>query len=432
MELVKAQWTSDNGQFSIKMPLQKIDTEARLVSGWASLDNLDLQGDIVTAEASTDAFSRFRGNIREMHQPIAVGRLVDFRQDSYYDPVTEKFYNGIYVTVYVSKGAESTWQKVLDGTLQAFSIKGPIIEADNQYIPDAGKSVRVVTAYDLEELSLVDSGGNQLANVDSVMKFERDKDGELMLKGMISKTFTENVFWCEEDKVAKTSTDDSVACASGHKMQNIGWFESDDEDNTEKVRGIVNDYLTASVSKQEAPANIEGGVNVAEENVEVNAEVEVDAEAAAEVTEEVAEEVVAEVEETTEVEVDAEVEVEAADVSEVEAEEPNFEKMFGDLQNAITSGLEKNASEARTEIEKVNAAFEAKISELAVKHDELTKNFADLKTNLDGVEKALRAVESETAMKKSGDLGGEPEETLSKSKGNKWGGRFLGLSDLQE
>lgn len=426
MELVKAQWSSDNGQFRIKMPLQKVDTESRLVSGWASLDNLDLQGDIVTAEASTEAFSRFRGNIREMHQPIAVGRLVDFRQDSYYDPSTEKFYNGIYVTVYVSKGAESTWQKVLDGTLQAFSIKGPILDCDTEYVPDAGTTVRIIKSYDLEELSLVDSGGNQLANVDSVMKFERDEDGELMLKGMISKTFTENVFWCDEDRVAKTSTDDSVVCASGHSMQNIGWFESDKEDKTEKVRGIVDAYLTASVSKQEVPANNEGGVNVAEENVEVEAEVEV------------SEEVVAEVEETevaedaeVEVEVAAEVEEEAADVSEVEAVEPDFEKMFGDLKNAITSGLEKNASEAKAEIEKVSTAFEAKISELAASHGELTKNFESLKSNLEGVEKALKAVENDTAVKKSGDLGGSQEETLSKSKGSKWGGRFLGLSDLQ-
>ena len=64
MHLQKSQWSSENSRFNISMPLSKVDKENRLVSGWASLDNPDLQGDIVLAEASAGAFSRFRGNIR--------------------------------------------------------------------------------------------------------------------------------------------------------------------------------------------------------------------------------------------------------------------------------------------------------------------------------------------------------------------------------
>ncbi len=47
------------------MPFSKVDKERRIVSGFASLDNLDKQNDIVTAEASMKAFAKFRGNIRE-------------------------------------------------------------------------------------------------------------------------------------------------------------------------------------------------------------------------------------------------------------------------------------------------------------------------------------------------------------------------------
>ena len=79
MHLQKSQWSGEDSRFIISMPLSKINVEQRLVSGWASLDNPDLQGDIVLAEASAGAFKRFRGNIREMHSNIAVGRLVDFR-----------------------------------------------------------------------------------------------------------------------------------------------------------------------------------------------------------------------------------------------------------------------------------------------------------------------------------------------------------------
>src|SRR4051794_38279633 len=144
MELAKSMWTTDGDNYSISLPLTKIDKERRLVSGWASLDNPDLQGDIVLSEASEAAFKHFRGNIREMHQPIAVGKMIDWRPDSYYDPITQKFYNGIYVTVYVSKGAESTWEKVIDGTLQAFSIKGPITEHDFEFSKDDGRALRII------------------------------------------------------------------------------------------------------------------------------------------------------------------------------------------------------------------------------------------------------------------------------------------------
>lgn len=127
MEIAKAQWTTDGDNFTVSMPMSKIDKENRLVSGWASLDNPDLQGDVVTAEASEKAFAKFRGNIREMHQNIAVGRMVSYKPDSYYDPITKAFYNGIFVTAYVSKGAQDTWEKVLDGTLSAFRDRKSVV-----------------------------------------------------------------------------------------------------------------------------------------------------------------------------------------------------------------------------------------------------------------------------------------------------------------
>ena len=73
----KAHWNTDGNNLRLSMPLTNVDKERRVVSGFASLDNLDKQDDIVTAEASMDAFAKFRGNIREMHQPLAVGKMVN-------------------------------------------------------------------------------------------------------------------------------------------------------------------------------------------------------------------------------------------------------------------------------------------------------------------------------------------------------------------
>lgn len=456
MEITKAHWTTDGDNYRMDMALTKVDKENRLVTGWASLDNPDLQGDIVLAEASERAFAKFRGNIREMHQPIAVGRMVSYRPDSYYDTVTQKFYNGIVVTAYVSKGAESTWEKVLDGTLQAFSISGPIVDSEMQFSKDAGKPLRIIKDYDLVELSLVDSGGNQLANIISIQK---DVNGDMSATGMAVETNLENVFWCakHESGIAKTSNEDSAVCPDGHTMQNIGWFETDGSNKAEKVQKVIDSHLNttgsvqAEIAKQEEPANNQGGVDVAEENV--NSEAEVDAGATVPVVDETTEEgksesdadgsveAVAEADEENVVEGTEEVVAEesateeetdkAADVSEVEADEPDFAKMFGDLQGAIESGLEKNAKAANEAIAEATAAFEAKVEELVKSHSALTEKFNGIESELRSVEKSLAAVESDTAVRKSGDLGGSKENTVVKSNRSDWGGSFLGLSSLK-
>lgn len=435
MEIKKAQWASDGDNVRLTMPLSKVDKENRLVSGWASLDNADSQGDVVLKEANQRAFSRFRGNIREMHQPIAVGKMVDFKEDSYFDQETQKFYNGIFVTVYVSKGAQATWEKVLDGTLQGFSIGGAIIDAETQWVKDAGKAIRFVKDYELVELSLVDSPANHLANVFSITKAA---DGSTVMKGMVADTRSENVFYCEQDGIAKTSTDDSVECGNcGSAMDNIGWFEyGSDDEKTEKVRALVAERNSSNTSgseeepiaKQDTAQN-EGGVIVAEENK--NSETEVEAGSTAPVVDEVAEEGKAETEVNSSTEAVAEEKKEEETVANAEvSEEQDISKMFSNLQSAIESGLEKNAKAAEDAIAKASEAFESKVNELVQKHDELVTKFESLKTDIGGVEKRLDSVESETAMKKSGDLGGSTEDTLNKSKGSTWGGRFLGLSDL--
>ena len=70
---------------------------------------------------------------------------------------------------YISKGAEDTWQKVLDGTLRSFSIGGKVIEksesADKMF---RGKPVNIIKKYVLGELSLVDNPANALAIIDII------------------------------------------------------------------------------------------------------------------------------------------------------------------------------------------------------------------------------------------------------------------------
>lgn len=414
MKIEKASWQSDEHNVRLTMPIAKYDVEKRQVSGFATLDNYDSHGDIVLAEASQKAFARFRGNIREMHQPIAVGKLVDFREEEFYDSETQKFFRGIYATAYISKGAQDTWEKVIDGTLTGFSIGGNIVDAQTEWNKDAGKNVRFIKDYRLVELSLVDNPANQLANIFSI---EKSADGDRVMKGMVVETSVENVFWCPSDEIAKTTSDESASCSvCNNEMQNIGWFESD-ASRQEAVKALV----------QQFTKDTEGG---AEQMADEKKEEIVKSETPVEST----------TEEAPEVETDGTVESKdtAAEVDEGGAEEPNFEKMLEQVQETIKKGLEQTreatAEEIKTiesKVDEINKAFDSKFSELVEKHGELSKKFDGLVEKHDEVTKRLDSVESGTAIKKSGDVGTSKEETITKGNGSKWGGAFLGVSEIK-
>jgi len=225
MNIEKSYWSSDGNNLHLSVPFTKVNKENRTVSGFATLDNVDQTGDVVTAEASMKAFENFRGNLREMHQSIAVGKVVSFKPETFYDQKSKEFYNGVYVTSYISKGAQDTWEKVLDGTLTGFSIGGKIIESDNEVNKVSGQTIRFIKDYELVELSIVDSPANELCNIFSIEKV----GGQMIFKGMASEVISENIFYCEESNSVFLSTDKVFdSPISGKPAVLIGWVEKSD------------------------------------------------------------------------------------------------------------------------------------------------------------------------------------------------------------
>ncbi len=432
MNIEKSLWSSHGDNINLSVPFTKVNREKRTVSGFATLDNLDQTGDVVTSEASMKAFESFRGNIREMHGPTAVGKMVSFKPETYYDPMTKQFYSGVYVDAYISKGAQDTWEKILDGTLQGFSIGGKIIDSENEVNKSTGKPVRFIKEYALMELSVVDSPANELCNILSIQKM----NGQLMFKGMAAETVTENIFYCQDSDSVFISTDSSYdSPVTGKPATLIGWVESNDVNKAKEIDKILDSFKksrlplpdTQTIAKQ---ANAEGGNEVSEntENVVVEETPAVEEAAPAEA---VAVEEAPVAEEAPAVDAPAETLEKAADVSEVEVDEPDFAKMLGDLKGFFSDTLAKaseaNAAQVTTikeTVETFSKSVDTRISELAEQHAALSKAVEDIKGTIDGVEKRVVAVESETAIKKSSDLGGS-QEVITKSK-SKWNGSFLG------
>ena len=447
MNIEKSHWSTDGENLHLSVPFTKVNRETRTVSGFATLDNVDQTGDVVTAEASIKAFENFRGNLREMHQSIAVGKVVSFKPETYYDQKSQTFYNGVYVTSYISKGAQDTWEKVLDGTLSGFSIGGKIKESDNEVNKATGEAVRFIKDYDLVELSIVDSPANELCNIFSIEKV----GGKMIYKGLATEVVTENIFYCEDSDSVFMSTEKTFESpVSGKPATLIGWVESSDMNKSKEINKILASFKKSRLPLPETQlakqANVEGGSDMEKLNVGKDAEVVAEAivEAPAEVTPEV-EEIVAQDNDESNVNLfDKSLEVaeiatedtsadnveKAADTVEVMVDEPDFAKMLGDLKGFFSETLgkasEANASQVtaiKETVETFIKSVDARISELAEQHTALSSAVNDIKSTIDSVQKRVDAVESETAIKKSSDLGRSEEVTIKKSK---WNGSFLG------
>ena len=127
-------------------PIEKTDEELRMVYGYASTEAIDSQGEIVEKEALAEALTDYMkyANIREMHQPSAVGKTKQANLDK----------KGLYISVKVVD--DNAWKKVKEGVYNGFSIGGRVLQmVDNK-----------ITNLKLAEISLVDRPANPEAVFD--------------------------------------------------------------------------------------------------------------------------------------------------------------------------------------------------------------------------------------------------------------------------
>ncbi|MFI4947769.1 MAG: DUF6582 domain-containing protein [Alphaproteobacteria bacterium] len=130
-------------------PIAKVDAEQRMVWGYASTEAEDDQGETVSRDALAAAledYMRF-ANIREMHQPSAVGVAKEAAVDD----------RGLYLGAKIVDG--DAWQKVVEGVYKGFSIGGRVTARDPA-------DRRLITALHLTEISVVDRPANPEAVFD--------------------------------------------------------------------------------------------------------------------------------------------------------------------------------------------------------------------------------------------------------------------------
>lgn len=252
------------------------DSSQRIVIGFATLDNIDKSGDVVTAEASMKAFSKFRGNIRYMHERMPVGKLIDYQPAVYYDDETQSQHNGVQVTVKISEAEDAVWTKCQDGTLSGFSIGGNVVKTSYIYNEKLAKNVQVIEDYELTELSLVDNPANQFANITAIRKSEDGQvheGDELQLSGTIEKVFEINtkggspklpnekkIVKSDEAEAEVTATDvNEVSNANADVVQEDDKVEETPTEVTEEETPVDSEEKETEAEAEE-PVDIEGAL----------------------------------------------------------------------------------------------------------------------------------------------------------------------------
>jgi hypothetical protein len=156
--MATGQTVENDIRFTIPLRILKVDKEKREIEGIATQELKDVHGEVVDHESMKAVLKDWPGNIREMHQAIAVGKVIKV--------VSDDQQKATILRVRVSKGAPDTWEKVIDGTLSMFSIGGTGKRVTTK--DASGNEEKRIFMTALHETSLVDNGACPTAKFDIV------------------------------------------------------------------------------------------------------------------------------------------------------------------------------------------------------------------------------------------------------------------------
>jgi HK97 family phage prohead protease len=123
------------------------------VVGYAATSDFDLQGDIITEEAlkasSLDLLKNSTVLLNhDMKLPIGKVTKVEFDQ------------HGLLIDALISKTEQDIIQKIKEGVLNKFSIRGQVLERERQFSPEHDRMVNIIQRMSLVEVSLVSVPAN--------------------------------------------------------------------------------------------------------------------------------------------------------------------------------------------------------------------------------------------------------------------------------
>jgi HK97 family phage prohead protease len=163
-------------------PFEILSEDDRIVAGWASVEILDSQGDIIPIEEIERAMYILMdrgGQILYGHGNKPIGKILKWEIRKH----PEADANGLWVVAKIYKDYpldDEVWRLVKEGQLKGFSIGAQgrkekrVLKDKSVNLPD---SVNVVRDLNLMEISIVPTPANPLATIEQVNYIAKGADG---------------------------------------------------------------------------------------------------------------------------------------------------------------------------------------------------------------------------------------------------------------
>jgi HK97 family phage prohead protease len=161
-------------RFDFRVPVSVQDEGERLIAGYASVEIIDRQGDLIPLDTLKKAWDHFTANpdfqvSMVMHSNIPVGKiLIEHPKVQKKSGVDE---TGLFVIVKLRddiQKANETWELIKSGKLKAFSIGG---EALHKTPVSDGRRYDIIDGLELHEISIVDVPANPASTFSIIKRF---------------------------------------------------------------------------------------------------------------------------------------------------------------------------------------------------------------------------------------------------------------------
>jgi len=157
-----------------------------VIAGYASVDVVDKQNDLITLEALRDASSKFMKsdykNVMITHSNVQVGEVVSNWTDKKGNVLkTGVDDTGFFVVIKMRSDIEKAKEVARDirrGKLRSFSIGGQALHKANKYDPEIG-TYKEIDKLELHEITICEEGINPEAKFD-IVKENKNKNGDKM------------------------------------------------------------------------------------------------------------------------------------------------------------------------------------------------------------------------------------------------------------
>jgi len=207
-----------------------------VIAGYASVDVVDKQNDLITLDALKEASDKFMKsdykNVMITHSNVQVGEVIDTYTDTKGNVLkTGVDDTGFFVVIKMRNDIEKAKEVARDirrGKLRSFSIGGQAINKHNVHDPDIG-TYKEIDKLELHEITICEEGINPEAKFEIV---KENKKGSETMTDEISKAlaeFEDLVSQLRNQTILKDESDDEKMYGK-EDMENM---EDDDEENME-------------------------------------------------------------------------------------------------------------------------------------------------------------------------------------------------------